>query len=227
MSSFFALPFALGFRFVRLRHVVAAVVAAICLLAVMPHYAARVISIGEVAVRSLGVGPVGLRNADGAARGRLTEMKAAGMLFLDHPVLGAGSGLAPHYYYEYAGVTGGKVRPGTRRSHNLFLQLAAETGVVGLSAFALVLVLSFRELERARRRLESNDRQTWAIVCGLELGLIISLTASVFLHAAYVRYFWLLLGLAAAASVQQRAPVLVTLLARMFRQTAQRIRADA
>jgi O-antigen ligase len=222
-----ALPFALGFRMVRFRHVAITVAAAVCLLAVMPHYAERVISIGEVAMRSLGVGPVGMRNADGAARGRLTEMKAAGMLFLDHPLLGAGPGLAPYYYGDYAGVTGGKVRAGGRRSHNLFLQLAAETGIVGLSAFALVLGIVFRDLDRARRRLEQRDRGIWAIVCGLELALIVSLVASVFLHAAYIRYFWLLIGLATAASTHQGAPVLVTLLARMFQQTAARIRADA
>lgn len=222
-----ALPFAVGFRLLRLRHVAAAVAAATCLLLVMPHYAERVWSIGEVAVRSLGVGPAGLRNADGAARGRITEMQAAGLLFLDHPLLGAGPGLAPLYYGEYAGVTGGKVRSGTRRSHNLFLQLAAETGLVGLAAFGLVLGVAFRDLERARRRLERSDRGGWALVCGLELSLVVSLASSLFLHAAYIRYFWLLLGLSAAASRQTGVPVMVTLLARMLRQTAERIRADA
>lgn len=222
-----ALPFAVAFRLVRVRQVAAAVAAAACLLAVMPHYAERIWSIGEVAVRSLGMGPAGLRNADGAARGRITEMQAAGMLFLDHPVLGAGPGLAPHYYGEYAGVTGGKVRVGTRRSHNLFLQLAAETGLVGLAAFGLVLGIAFRDLERARRRLERTDRGAWALACGLELSLVVSLASSLFLHAAYIRYFWLLLGLSTAASRQSGAPWMVTLLVRMLRQTAERIRADA
>lgn len=222
-----AVPFALAFRMLRVRHLVASLVAAVCMLAALPHYAERVFSIGEVAMQSLGVGGVGLRHADGAARGRLTEMKAAGLLFMDHPVLGAGPGLAPHYYEEYAGVVGGKVRTGTRRSHNLFLQLAAETGLIGLLAFGLVVALVFRELDRARRRLEISDRPLWGIVCGLELALVVSLTTSLFLHAAYIRYFWVLIGVSIAASVRQRPPVLVTLLARMFRETAARIRADA
>ncbi len=222
-----ALPFALMFRVVRLRHLMVILVAGACVLLVLPQYAERVASIGEVAVRSLGLGPVGLRNADGASRGRLTEMKAAGMLFMDNPVLGAGPGLAPHYYGHYAGIVGGKVRPGTRRSHNLFLQLAAETGIVGLGAFVLVIGMTFAGLERARRSLEVTDRQLWGVVCGLELALIISLTTSLFLHAAYVRYFWLLIGLSAAASAHQEVPALVTLLERILRQTADRIRADA
>jgi len=222
-----ALPFALLFHVVRVRHLVVTVIAAVCVLAAMPHYAERVVSIGEVALQTIGVGPVGLRNADGASRGRMTEMKAAGMLFLDHPVMGAGPGLAPHYYQEYASLVGGKVRADTRRTHNLYLQLAAETGLVGLAAFALVVVMTFSGLDRARRLLETTDRQLWGVVCGLELALIVSLASSLFLHAAYIRYFWLLIGLSAAATIHHGPPVLATLLERMFRQTAERIRADA
>jgi O-antigen ligase len=222
-----ALPFALLFRTVRVRHLILSVIAAVCVLAAMPHYAERIVSIGQVAMQGLGVGPVGLRNADGASRGRMTEMKAAGMLFLDHPIFGAGPGMAPHYYQQYASLVGGKVRADTRRTHNLFLQLAAETGIVGLGAFALVIGLTFGALDRGRRRLETTDRQLWGVVCGLELALIVSLTTSLFLHAAYIRYFWLLLGLAAAATGHHGAPVLATLLDRLFRQTAEHIRADA
>ena len=222
-----ALPFALIFGMLRPRQLAVTVVLAFSILLAMPHYAERVASIGRVAAQGLGLGPVGLRNADGASRGRLTEMKAASMLFMDHPILGAGPGLAPHYYRQYAGIVGGKVRPEDRRTHNLFLQLAAETGLVGLGSFLLVVALAFRGLERARKRLRRSDRELWGLVCGLELGLIISLATSLFLHAAYIRYFWLLLGLAATAAAQQKPPVLVTLLERMFRQTAARIRADA
>ena len=85
----------------------------------------------------------------------------------------------------------------------------------------------FRQLGRARRRLQATDRVTWGVVCGLELALVVSLAASLFLHASYIRYFWLLLGLSIAASAQQGAPALVVLLERMYRQTAERIRADA
>jgi putative inorganic carbon (HCO3(-)) transporter len=222
-----ALPFALGFRMLRLRHLILTIVAAICVLAAVPHYAERVASIGEVAARTLGIGPSGLRNADGASRGRMTEMKAASMLFLDHPILGAGPGLAPHYYNHYASLVGGKVRPDARRTHNLFLQLAAETGIVGLGAFAFVIGLAFQGIDRARRQLEKTDRPMWGVICGLELALVISLASSLFLHAAYIRYFWLLLGLTAAATAHQGPPVLATLLERMLRQTAERIRASA
>lgn len=222
-----AVPFALAFRMVQIRHVVLSIAAAACLLVAMPHYAERVFSIGDVAMKGLGLSSGGLRNTDGAARGRMTEMKSAALVFLDHPILGAGPGLAPRYYDDNAGVVGGKVRQGERRSHNLFLQLAAETGIVGLAAFGLVIAIAFQGLDRARRRLERSERELWGIVCGLEVALIISLATSLFLHAAYIRYFWVLLGLSVAASAQESAPALVRFLARMLRETAERIRADA
>lgn len=221
-----AVPFALLFRFVRVRHLVMTGVVGFCVLLVLPHYAERVISIGEVAISSLGLGPVGLRNADGASRGRLTEMKSASMVFADQPILGAGPGLAPLYYPEYAPVVGGKVRPGTRRSHNLFLQLAAETGLIGLGAFFVVVGVALRELEGARRRLEKRDRVLWAIACGLELAVIISLTTSLFLHAAYIRYFWMLLGLSVAVSVQKGASQPDEFLFKILRSSVARLQAE-
>jgi len=219
-------PFALTFRMLRWRQVVVAGLLGLMLLFAMPHYAKRVVSIGQIVVSSLGLDPTGMRNADGAARGRLTEMKAAGMLFMDHPWMGAGPGLAPFYYEDYASVVGGKVRTGARRSHNLYLQLAAETELVGLGAFCVIIFLTFQALDRTRRRAEQNDRELWAIACGLELALVISLTTSLFLHAAYVRYFWMLIGLATAASLQPAPPALAAFLARALRETAVRIRRD-
>jgi O-antigen ligase len=222
-----AIPFALAYRIVRLRQLVLIGLAGLVLLAAMPHYADRVASIGQLVVRTIGgLDPAGMRNADGAARGRLNEMKVAGMVFLEHPLLGVGPGLAPHHYEDYAAVVGGKVRPGTRRSHNLYLQLAAETGLIGVSAFGLVIFLTMRSLDRARHRLEATDRSMWGLVCGIELAMIILLMTSFFLHAAYIRYFWFVIGLAAAASVQSGVPALAAFLSQALRDAAERIRAD-
>ena len=221
-----AVPVALWIGMLRWRQLALAGLAAVVMLAAMPHYAERVLSIGTTIAQTVGLEPAGLRNSDGAVRGRLTEMKSAGLLFLEHPVLGAGPGMAPYAYERHAGVVGGKVRAGTRRSHNLYLQLASETGLVGLAAFGFVVLASFSELERARKRFVSNDRALWGIVCGLELALVISLASSLFLHAAYVRYFWVLIGLATAASAQPGAPALAAFLSRALRQTAERLRAD-
>lgn len=221
-----AVPFALMFRILNVRHILIGAMAGVALLALLPHYAERVWSIGEVAVQTLGVTPGGTRNADGAARGRLTEMKATALLFADHPLLGAGMGMAQMHYPEYAPIVGGNVRAGTRQSHNLYLQLAAETGIIGLAVFTTIIVFAFAGLEHARKRLEGRDPTLWGTVCGMELGLIIYLGTSLFLHSAYIRYFWLLLGLCVVVSTAERAPVLLRLLARMLAQTARRVRAE-
>lgn len=221
-----AVPFALMFNLVRIHQVAAGVLAAVVLLVAMPHYGERVVSIGEVAMHTLGLSPTGIRNADGAARGRLTEMKSTALVFADHPILGAGPGMAQVHYTEYAPIVGGKVRPGERQAHNLYLQLAAETGIVGLAIFLVVIGYAFSGLEQARKRLSHRDEKLWGIVCGMELALIIYLATSLFLHAAYIRYFWLLLGLCVVVSSADRLPVLVRLLGTMLAETVHRIRAQ-
>lgn len=221
-----AVPFALLFNLLRLRHVVAGALGGLLLLLLLPHYAERVISIGEVAVQTLGLSPHGLRNADGAARGRLTEMKSTAMVFAEHPLIGAGPGMAQVLYADYAPVVGGKVRPGEREAHNLYLQLAAETGIVDLVVFTTIIGFAFSGLERARKRLAARDYRLWGIACGMELALIIYLGTSLFLHSAYVRYLWMLLGLCIVVSSADRLPLLVRLLGRMLAETVRRVRSQ-
>ena len=127
-------------------------------------------------------------------------------MFLDHPLMGVGPGMAQEYYQEYAVKVGGRPRAETRRTHSLYPQLAAETGVIGLTAFLVMLAIVLLPLDRARRHWQETDRQAWALVCGIELAVLTLLSTSLFLHAAYIRYFWLLLALAAAAtSLSRRA----------------------
>jgi putative inorganic carbon (HCO3(-)) transporter len=227
------IPFALMFGFLRLRHLlVAAICGALLIMAMsfttaMPYLAKRVASIGEVVLQSTGLAPGGFRNADGASRGRVTSMQAAGLLFLDHPLLGAGPGMAPLYYQEYALLVGGKVRPSTRRTHSLYLELAAETGVIGLLAFLGMLWVVLHGVDDARRRAQYSDRELWGLVCGLELGVLVLLATSVFLHASYVRYFWLLLALAVAAAALPRRQVLAEFLPLTLRNPPRRLEGQA
>jgi O-antigen ligase len=151
-------------------------------------------------------------------------MKSTALVFADNPILGAGPGMAQVHYEEYAPVVGGKVRPGQRQAHNLYLQLAAETGLLGLIVFLVVIGYAFAGLEQARKRLSYRDDKLWGAVCGVELALIVYLTTSLFLHAAYIRYFWLLLGLCVVVSSADRLPVLVRLLGTMLAETVHRLR---
>jgi O-antigen ligase len=200
VSLALAIPFALLFGFLRLRHLAVIALCGALAVAASPYLAKRVTSIGDVAMKSVGLRAGGFRNADWASRGRATEMHAAGLMFLDHPLFGTGPGLAPEYMPEYAALAGGFVRAANRRTHSLYLQLAAETGLVGLFAFLGMIAMVLLPVNAVRRGLQHGDRQLWGLVCGLELAVLVLLFTSVFLHASYIRYFWLLLALAVAAA---------------------------
>jgi hypothetical protein len=68
-------------------------------------------------------------------RGRTSEVVVAWRIFMDHPVFGVGLKNYKYYYQDYAQPLGWDKRREERSAHNLFLEIAAETGLVGLAAF--------------------------------------------------------------------------------------------
>jgi O-antigen ligase len=126
-------------------------------------------------------------------------MIASAMVFADHPIVGVGPGMNAHHYVEYARKAGGRVKAHARRSHSLYAGLAAEHGALGLLAYLGMVVLTFRELRAARRRWQRERPELVAIADGLTLSLVVYFTTSIFLHAAYTRYFWLIMGIATGA----------------------------
>lgn len=78
---------------------------------------------------------------DFTQQSRLALWGAAGMMFLGHPVLGVGFGNYRSLYGDY--IPG--ARPDELDAHNLYLEFLAETGVVGFTAF-LVLMLTFARM---------------------------------------------------------------------------------
>jgi O-antigen ligase len=81
----------------------------------------------------------------------------------------------------------------------VILGLAAEHGILGLLAFAMIVLVTLRDLRRAQRRWQERRADLAHLATGLMLSVILYLTMGLFLHLAYVRYFWLLMALAAAA----------------------------
>lgn len=182
------------------RLAVALLVGALLVPVVAPAYLERVHTIA---------GAMGLVSAeaevepDGPTRGRTTQMLAAGLAFSEHPVLGVGPGhYAPHYSVDY------QQRPAIafrelnvpRRAHNLFLEVAAETGTVGLLVFLAIPGLLLRDLWRIRQRARGSRPEVERLAMGFVLALLSYLGTGVFLHLAFQRYYWLLVGLSAAAA---------------------------
>jgi len=183
---------------VRLRHLGLALLAVVAVAILVPQYAARLATLGSVA--SLATGGTMVENTDGATQGRITELVTAGIVFAEHPVIGVGPGMFGHHYLESSRIAGGRVRVATRQAHSLLPGIAAEHGILGLGAFLVVLFVSIRDLVVARRRWLGLRPDLGHACTGLLLCIVVYLTTSVFLHAAYIRYFWFVLGLSAAAS---------------------------
>jgi hypothetical protein len=189
----------IGLGYVRGRHIALVVVGGAIVAAIVPQYAVRLGTIFDAASAAAG-GGVNLLTADGATRGRVTEMKAGALLFADNPLLGVGPGMYGQHYNEYARLAGGKVVQGTRQPHSLMVGIPAEHGLLGTIAFSGILFVAFRDLARARRRWGGLRPDLAHTATALILVLVVYLTTSLFLHAAYVRYFWFMLGLAGAVS---------------------------
>jgi O-antigen ligase len=186
--------------YIRMRHL-AIVCAMLALVAVaVPQYAVRLSSLARVGDALEFGSSTGFRNTDGATRSRLTEMLGAALAFADHPVVGVGPGMYREHYREYAERAGLKVKMTDRESHSLYLGLAAEHGLLGLLVFTLIVAVTFWELLRARRRWRRERPELANLAGGLLMALVGYLAIGFFLHFAYIRYFWLMMGLAAAAS---------------------------
>lgn len=140
-------------------------------------------------------------DASFAKRGLLTA--AAWRMFLDQPLLGVGGGNYTVHFPSYAEEVGTPARDydgeGARRfAHSLYLEILAETGIVGLAAFGIAMAAFVIALEGARRRLRARgDPASAGLARGFQLALLGYLLSSVFLHGHFQRYLWLLLAFGA------------------------------
>jgi putative inorganic carbon (HCO3(-)) transporter len=148
--------------------------------------------------------PVGQFVDDSVAL-RLGAQRVALEMFLEHPFFGIGAGNYPVLYQDYSRSLLVPAVATEFFPHNLYLQVAAESGVVGLLAFLPIIIGPLVTLELTRRR--SGPVREWReLATGLEIGLLCYLVASLLLHASYPRYLWMLLALTVAARQIAPAP---------------------
>jgi O-antigen ligase len=135
-------------------------------------------------------------------RGRSSEAIIAVQMFQDHPFIGVGRGNYALNYLKYSSRLGLDDRLEARQAHSFYLELAAETGVIGIFVFTMMMIVIFMGLRRAKNLLKISNRPDlipW--VTGIQYSLVAYMLASIFLHSDYVRYFWLIIAFAAASSV--------------------------
>jgi putative inorganic carbon (HCO3(-)) transporter len=187
-------------RYIRPSHLLAAAVVAGLVFAVAPQYVERLTSLTEIAA-ILSDEPAGAET-DNSLLSRATENLAALNVFADHPVLGVGPEQFPQYYRAYAEAVGISVRAADREAHNLYLETAAETGILGVITFFGAALVTLIELARARAAsLRRGRPDLAAMATGFLLALATYLTTGLFLHLSYARYYWLILALAGATAV--------------------------
>jgi O-antigen ligase len=141
----------------------------------------------------------------GSREARRIVMKEAWRVFLERPFTGVGAGQFQNYNPPWR-------QERWRQSHNMLLQVAAETGLPGLMTFGFLIVVGFQASLRARRTLTRLARapavdaspdaarkvhvlrlHATALVAGLVGWFVCALFASI----AYNWTFYYLIGLCA------------------------------
>jgi putative inorganic carbon (HCO3(-)) transporter len=182
-------------RMVPVRTLLALALALVAIVAVVaPDYVGRVQTLAA-ADSALAQGG----SADQAIVGRATENLAALNVFRDHPVLGVGPGqFFERYSQQYGNALDLRFLAKNRRAHNLYLEIAADTGIVGLAAFLAIVAVTMVQLWSLGARWHERRTELSELAQALLLALVAYLACGLFLQLAYQRYFWFLLALANA-----------------------------
>ena len=159
------------------------------------NYTSRLVSVADLVPAP----DQNARSFEDSLRGRYSAVLVGLRMFQDHPVLGVGKmNYAVNYQY-YSQALGIDSKSWQQAAHNLYLEVLSETGLVGIVFFGALLLFMFRDMRRARAMLiEAQMPQYAEMIFALTLGITGYLVASIFLHAAYPRYFWVLVGIALA-----------------------------
>jgi O-antigen ligase len=136
---------------------------------------------------------------DASLRGRLSENISAIKMFYDEPIWGVGLGNYNIHYRRYAREVGLDGRKENRSAHSLYLETAAELGLVGLAWLVALQWLAFDGLWRARTGFLAQGMPGHASMCeATGVAIIGYLITGLFLHVSHPRLFWLMYGIAFA-----------------------------
>ncbi|MBI4341307.1 MAG: O-antigen ligase family protein, partial [Candidatus Omnitrophica bacterium] len=127
---------------------------------------------------------------------------AAMRMIQDRPVLGFGLNTFMANYLDYW--VGGERNP--RYAHNCYLQMAAETGYIGLTAFLLLLGFLFVRIVSGWRQASPPQQ---VLLAGCMAGLMaFAVQAGIdtnFYSLRQAALFWVIAGLAVGLSVRSEA----------------------
>jgi O-antigen ligase len=133
---------------------------------------------------------------DNAIQGRASQALTAWSMIKQYPLLGVGLNNFSSRYQEFSKEIGLAPSASARSLHNLYLEVATETGILGFSAFFMIIWLAVRSIINARRIfLETSNDDYANLTIGLAAGFGGYLMAAFFVHSAYPRQYYLLIGI--------------------------------
>jgi O-antigen ligase len=154
-----------------------AIIAVIVIASLTPYLARRIETLSDVFTQY------------GSATYRLEMMEYATRLGIDSPLLGVGINLSPYYFAS--GFEGERLIFDPTYPHNLFFQLLAETGLVGVTIFIL---FSFFVIRPFLLGLKSGIIREYSLAAGVYL--LCAMFYPIFLnHPELSSYFFLYIGL--------------------------------
>lgn len=135
--------------------------------------------------------------AAGSSAQRLEVLKTSLILTLKHPIFGVGPGQFAEWE-DRMSVEKGRKKGFWLGTHNTYTQISSETGIPGVALFIGVMVLCWRTLSGAEKRLrkmKNEDTAQW-IHAGfvLKLSLLSYVVFFVFEHVGYDIFLPLLAG---------------------------------
>lgn len=137
-------------------------------------------------------------------QGRTTIWQVALRMGKANPIKGVGAGNFPTAARHYIQQPGTLARTDLildtpKVAHDIYLQIFAELGLVGLSLFLLIIFFALRSMFRAARNFrERGDQAAEIFARSLLVATIGMLTASFFISIQLDKHLWLLLGLGPA-----------------------------
>ncbi|MCS6864967.1 MAG: O-antigen ligase family protein [Gemmataceae bacterium] len=136
---------------------------------------------------------IGDYEVDGSAQSRLTSWTIGLRMAAENPLLGVGVRNSSLFTYDY-----GADEPG-RVIHSQYIQLAADTGFVGLGLYLAVTILALLDLQKviraAQPRTDLDSTRAYAAAVGIQAAIVTFLIGAVFLSCeAFEPQYYLFLA---------------------------------
>ena len=138
---------------------------------------------------------------EGSAEQRFEIWKVAGKIIREHAVSGVGVGAYKSAHRDFAGGSEFKATArGARDTHSTYLNVLAETGVVGFALFVAMVGTVITRAESIRRRARDVLPQSSQQLLFLEIGLVGYLMAGIFGSFAVISFLYIHMAILWAAA---------------------------